>query len=249
MAVTTTPGSTTVTSEPPQNAMWFAEYLAMGDCWNETSDADGEFDYSGVPEVVDCAVPHDNEVFAVWVPPIGDYPGEAGFEAIAEEVCDPAFVAFFGIDWHDAGGLDYFWLYPEEEAWAAGSYGMACSAWLRTVEVAGSLAGIGRGARPFDFPEDAPIPADALLIRAGLTEEGDQRASFFEVETDPATTLAQIMAAIEAADWTVDAQSGASRTVVLELSHGGVEYTITITTPEEEGEPVSVGFYYPVADA
>jgi hypothetical protein len=229
--------------------MWFAEYLAIGDCWNETFDADGEFDYSGVPEIVDCSVPHDNEVFAVWVPEAGEYPREEGFEAIAEEMCDPAYAAFFGIDWRDAGGLDYFWLYPEEEDWAVDAHGMACSAYLRDVEVVGSLAGIGRGARPFDFPEDAPIPADALLIRAGLTEEGDQRASFFETETDPAETFEQITAAVDAVGWTVDAQGEASRTVVLELSHEGVEYTITITTPEEEGEPVSVAFYYPADNA
>jgi hypothetical protein len=125
---------------------------------------------------------------------------------------------------------------------------MACSVYLRDVEVVGSLEGIGRRARPFDFPEDAPIPSDALLIRAGLTDEGDRLVAF-DLETDPATTLEQILTGVDAAGWTVDASGGASRTVVLELSHAGVEYTITITAPEEEGELVTVAFYYPAGDA
>lgn len=246
--LTTTLASTTVTSAPSQGPGWFAEHLAVGDCWNEPDHPDGEFDYSGVPDVVDCSVPHDNEVFAVFTPDGGEYPGEDGFEQIAQEVCDPEFSAYVGVDWSDAGALTYFWLYPDPGPWAEGIRGMACSAYLRDDAIAGSVAGIGTGTRPFDFPGDAPIPADALLIRTGLTDEGD-RLALFEVETDPATTLEQILTAIDAVGWMVDASGGASRTVVLELSHEGADYTITITTPEDEAEPVRVAFYYPAGDS
>jgi len=241
------PGSTstmaaTTTTAPA--SMWFADHLAVGLCWNETFDAGGDFDYSGTPEFVDCSTPHDNETFAAWVPEGDAYPGEEGFDALAGEMCDPAFEEFIGIPWEEAGGLDYFWLWPEEASWEDGARGMACSVYLRDVGVVGSLEGIGRGARPFDFPADAPIPGDALLIRAGLTEEGDRLTSF-DVETDAAATLEQILAAIDAVGWTVDASGGASLTVVLELSHEGAAYTITITAPEDDGDLVSVAFYYP----
>lgn len=237
---TSTPGNTTAA---PMST-WFADQLAVGDCWNDTVDADGDFDYSGTPEFVDCSAPHDNEVFAAWVPEGDTFPGEDALDEIAEEVCDPAFEEFIGLPWEDTGGLDYFWLYPDQDEWEEGARGLACSVYLRNVEVAGTLEGIGREARPYDFPPSAPIPADALVIRAGLTDEGDRLVSF-DVMTDPATTLEQILTAVAAAGWTVDASGAASRTAVLELSHEGVEYTITITEPEEEGELVSVAFYYP----
>lgn len=244
-AATSTSAPVATTSTVPES-MWFADHLSVGDCWNDTLNDGGGFDYSGIPELVDCSAPHDNEVFAAWTPEGDEYPGEEALDAAAEEACDPAYEAFVGIPWEEAGGLDYFWLWPDEEDWATGARGMACSVYLRNVEVMGSLEGVGRGARPFDFPEDAPIPDDALLIRAGLTEDGDDRLAAFDVETDPATTLEQILTLIEAAGWTVDASGGASRTVVIELSHEGAEYTITITAPEEEDELVSVAFYYPV---
>lgn len=96
--------------------------LGDGDCFD-----DGDLSADVVTDVpiVDCADPHDNEVYEV-IPLSGStYPGEEQLGLQADEECLSAFEPFVG-EPYETSTLDFGWLTPTPESWDGGDREIAC---------------------------------------------------------------------------------------------------------------------------
>lgn len=250
-ASTTTVGSTTIsatdTTGPPVDdsvPAWFGDHLSVGDCWNDRRDAEGELDYSGTPDLVDCEQPHDNQVIGTWTSDADSYPGEDDLYSEADDVCDRSFVEFVGVD-YGGDALLGFAVVPTAEDWNEGGRRAVCSVYLAGDRLSGTLHGIGYGARPYDFPPDAPIPADARIFSGGDSEDG-QRATTFELTMPSDRAVAEILSAAADAGWETEPPVSGSRTVVLNMSDGANDYTLTISALDEDRpDDLTLVFYYP----
>lgn len=113
--------------------------LAVGDCFDDTTDEQ----ISDVP-VVDCAEPHDNEVFHVFDVADGDFPGEAALLEEAEATCIPAFEAYVGRD-YATSRLDVFPITPTSSSWAGGDREIVCALYdVDLAQLEGSMRGSGQ---------------------------------------------------------------------------------------------------------
>ena len=111
--------------------------LAVGDCFDRASE-DGEI--SDVP-IVDCAEPHDSEVFHSFEVADGEYPGDEALLAQAEEQCLPAFEEYVGID-YASSRLDVFPITPTEGSWGDGDREVVCALYdLEQNKLEGSMQG------------------------------------------------------------------------------------------------------------
>jgi hypothetical protein len=100
--------------------------LAIGTCINGIQ-ANSRFDPSAL-QIVSCDGLHDAEKFGEFEhPESATYPGVAGFEAFAVDVCFPAFEGYVGISTNDSvvGILPYL---PDERSWAQGDHLLVCFA-------------------------------------------------------------------------------------------------------------------------
>ena len=117
--------------------------LAIGDCFD-----DGEMVLGGIEEVeevplVECSVPHDNEVYAVVTVDGEVFPGEAAIQTQADEVCRGDFDPFVGLD-YESSVLDFGWLVPTADSWEFGDRVVACFIYRMDLEkVTGTLEGSG----------------------------------------------------------------------------------------------------------
>lgn len=85
----------------------------VGDCFMEPTP-----DYGHV-QFVDCADPHDYEVYAEFELPDTDdgaYPGDDRVFYRAEEGCIDAFEGFIGVPWRESV-FDFAYVSPDEETW------------------------------------------------------------------------------------------------------------------------------------
>ena len=86
--------------------------LPVGTCFDDQ--ADGEI--SSVPEV-NCAEPHDNEVFAlIEYTETDTYPGTDQMSEISDELCRAQFAGYVGIE-YESSVLEVFPIFPTEESW------------------------------------------------------------------------------------------------------------------------------------
>lgn len=116
--------------------------IKVGDCLNDEA-AGGEI--STVP-VVDCAEPHDSEIYASIIMDDGDYPGESDTIDIADEACYQEFDDFVGTSYEESL-YSYATLYPTSQSWASGDREILCRIALadengNIEKVTGSLEGI-----------------------------------------------------------------------------------------------------------
>lgn len=74
---------------------------------------------------IDCASPHDLEVFAKDLVPDGDYPGTEAIIVQGDAVCEAAFTPYVGTDYWESA-LDFTYLYPIEESWQIGDREILC---------------------------------------------------------------------------------------------------------------------------
>lgn len=86
--------------------------LAPGDCFD---DPPASTDITEI-ELVDCAEPHDNEVFADLAIEQTVYPGENVIASFALDSCLGPFEAYVGEPYADSA-LDYTFLAPTAESW------------------------------------------------------------------------------------------------------------------------------------
>jgi Septum formation len=123
--------STTTTSEAPSTTttskassptetgtVVFLDELRLGDCFNDSAFGTPE-ELAGEIRRVECASPHDAEVFAlVTLPgePSGSYPGDDEIFRLGDQLCRDQFASYVGIDY-----LDSMWEFgyysPTEESW------------------------------------------------------------------------------------------------------------------------------------
>ncbi len=115
--------------------------LAVGDCFDDGDMAIGELEEIGEVPLVECSVPHDNEVYAVVAVDGEVFPGEAAIQAQADEVCLDTFDPFVGLD-YESSALDFGWLVPTADSWDMGDRVVACFVYrLDLAKVSGTLEG------------------------------------------------------------------------------------------------------------
>lgn len=113
--------------------------LEVGMCLD---DANLPATFTSIP-LVDCAEPHDSEVYAVETLADGAYPGEEEIFRLAEEVCLDAFEPYVGISYDRS--LYYFAYYwPEKNNWGAGDRDVVCVLFDENGQTEGSVRGSGR---------------------------------------------------------------------------------------------------------
>lgn len=116
--------------------------LAVGDCFNDQADL-SQTEVSSVA-TVDCAEPHDNEIYFEYSMTDAVFPGnEAALDA-ASLRCLDQFDAFVGLDYRDSE-LELFAITPTVESWAEGDRVVYCAIYaLDLSKLQGSVGGSRR---------------------------------------------------------------------------------------------------------
>jgi hypothetical protein len=114
--------------------------IAVGDCLNDASISDV---VTSVP-IVDCAEPHDSEVFARTDSTTPEFPGDA---AISDELlafCQgDVFTQFVGIPYADSV-YETSGYFPTQDSWSSGDRELLCTIWDPAGPNSGTLAGINQ---------------------------------------------------------------------------------------------------------
>ncbi len=114
--------------------------LDVGTCFDDPETFEQVED---VP-IVDCAEPHDNEVFANVDLTGDDYPGQEQVENRARQICYDNFSDYVGIA-YEASIYGIGWLFPTEDTWAVGDREVICFAYdVNFEKITGSINGIGQ---------------------------------------------------------------------------------------------------------
>ena len=96
--------------------------IEVGACFDDTE----ESQVSSVPEV-DCAEPHDNEVFAVFDYTDADtFPGNEALDAAATDLCIAQFQDYVGAAYLDST-LEVFPIIPTQASWDDGDREVICA--------------------------------------------------------------------------------------------------------------------------
>jgi putative regulator of septum formation len=98
--------------------------LKVGQCFDDPENMDVVSDV----ELIDCDKPHDNEVYALFDMPEGDFPGVSAVETAALDGCYDAFEPYVGID-YASSALDFNWLSPTSDSWENGDQEIICIAY------------------------------------------------------------------------------------------------------------------------
>lgn len=122
--------------------------LSVGDCLNDPVEAmpDEVVEVDSV-ESVDCAEPHEAEVYALVDLPgdaTADFPGDDSVGQQADEICFGRFEDYVGAPYEESS-LDYSYYLPTAQSWSGGDREVACLAVDYEGELlTGSVAGSGR---------------------------------------------------------------------------------------------------------
>ena len=98
--------------------------LGVGDCFNDQADL-GVSEVSSVA-TVDCAEPHDNEIYFEYSMTDAVFPGNVAATESALTRCLDEFDAFVGVDFADSD-LDLFPITPTSISWAEGDRVVYCA--------------------------------------------------------------------------------------------------------------------------
>jgi len=113
--------------------------LQIGDCVDDV----GQDQVQNLP-TVDCADPHDYEVFDEYQIPDGDFPGDDVITEIALGYCSGAMESFVGVA-YEASALDINYLTPTEDSWTnGGDRQISCLVFDPAGKVSGTLQGAAR---------------------------------------------------------------------------------------------------------
>jgi hypothetical protein len=116
--------------------------LGVGQCYNLPEETNVE-----EVNVVDCAEPHQYEVYAVIQHPAGpdeEYPGDEAISDFADEEClGSTFEDYVGTPYQESE-LFAFVLQPTAETWDVGDREFVCAAYLEEGELEGSVQGSER---------------------------------------------------------------------------------------------------------
>lgn len=113
--------------------------LEVGQCFDDPD----SFDEVANVEIVECAEPHDNEVYELFDLPDGDYPGDTTIEDNAVDGCLAAFDVYVGRD-YASSSLDMRFLVPTPDTWGSGDREVVCVLYdLNGAQLTGSVQGTG----------------------------------------------------------------------------------------------------------
>ncbi|WP_169738855.1 septum formation family protein [Jiangella gansuensis] len=113
--------------------------VGLGDC---ISNFNAEEQISELT-VIPCEEEHDQEVFAVFEVPDGEFPGSDAFEEQVATECVAEFETFVGLT-YDESVLEIQWLEPTEDSWAQGDRELVCTVLDPEGPVTGTLEGANR---------------------------------------------------------------------------------------------------------
>jgi len=114
--------------------------LVVGDC--EVGNTDST--EVSTTKTIDCAEPHDAEIYGASYLPDGEFPGDAAIEEQATNDCLAQFESFLGINYDDSV-YNFSWYYPTEGSWSDGDREILCLVYDPTgAQISGSLAGAAR---------------------------------------------------------------------------------------------------------
>lgn len=94
--------------------------IAVGDCFDDPAE-----EIVVELELIDCAEPHDNEVYANLQIQEDAFPGDEAITAFAYDACLDPFAAYVGESYEDSA-LDYWFLTPTAESWNSGDRAITC---------------------------------------------------------------------------------------------------------------------------
>ncbi len=117
--------------------------LDVGTCFDDWDDITTQQEVTELP-TVDCAEPHDNEVYSKFQMNDGSFPGTDRATDIAIEECEASFEPYVGTPYLDSS-LDFGWLIPTQESWdEANDREIICFLYdLQLNELTGSMKGSG----------------------------------------------------------------------------------------------------------
>lgn len=115
--------------------------LEVGTCLNDVDQPLAQ-DLTEVP-AVDCASPHQSEVFAAISVEGTDYPGIDSLTDTAVQECQIEFERFVGVEF-SASSLNFHYYYPTTSSWAVGDRSIYCVIFDPGVESVGTLRGAER---------------------------------------------------------------------------------------------------------
>ena len=115
--------------------------LEVGTCLNDVDQPLAQ-DLTEVP-AVDCASPHQSEVFAAINVEGTDYPGIDSLTDTAVQECQIEFERFVGVEF-SASSLNFHYYYPTTSSWAVGDRSIYCVIFDPGVETVGTLRGAER---------------------------------------------------------------------------------------------------------
>ena len=115
--------------------------LAVGDCFN---DDPANAEVVQTVTTVDCAEPHDNEIFFEFSMTDAAFPGREATVASSGERCVAEFERFVGLS-YEQSDLDLFPITPTAESWADGDRVVYCALYaLDLSKLTGSMRGAAR---------------------------------------------------------------------------------------------------------
>lgn len=115
-------------------------WIEPGDCFNDTGD---EEVVSDIP-TVDCAVPHDYEVYAEFDIDRADWPGDDDVFTLADQGCYGPFTAYVGLTLEEST-LDYTYYVPTQDGWENyDDHAVSCIIFDPAGQTTGSLIAAGR---------------------------------------------------------------------------------------------------------
>lgn len=151
ITATTPPPETTTTTEPPLEAgrQVFVYTPAIGDCFDrrqlEERPATGP-QQTDIVLVLDCSLPHENEVFDVLEVPDAprDYPGEPELQDFARSRCATGFGDYVG-QAYEVSELEVGYYLPSSNEWSSGARRLGCYVYdVDGARLVGSMQGSGR---------------------------------------------------------------------------------------------------------
>ena len=113
------------TSTTPAGEPTSFDEVAVGTCFNDAGD-EGALDYTELA-VVDCAEPHDNEVYHLFDATGGaTYPGDEKLAQVTRDGCLSAFEAYVGKPYTESA-FAILPIPPSETSWNGGDREVVCA--------------------------------------------------------------------------------------------------------------------------
>jgi hypothetical protein len=154
-----------------------ARNVQLGDCFQDGDiSAEEETEVRSL-DAVPCDEPHDNEVYAIFDLPDGDYPGDTEVIELAISGCEEEFADFVGLGYGETS-LDVTYLYPLEPTWPDDRE-IVCAIYDSAGPATGTLAGQGEAYR---FAVEGECMADSgLAVDCSIEHYAEM---YFETELD-----------------------------------------------------------------